>query len=785
MVPFLGAVCLAVVLLFVQAICDLNLPNLMSDIVNTGIQKGGVEEVAPRAISKEGHDFIEDFMSDEDRGLLEQSYHLSSDAKTAADGAAAGADERGGSAAGDRPLSDTWPKAASEPVYLLTSDISAQNLTQLDAAFGKAAWTLLGLLQRAQQTGIEGGAPALSGDASGAPAPDLQQPDLQQPDLQQIDLSVLYQLQPLLQQLPEQWHRDAARQAEGIDPALRGQSATLLTAAFYRELGRDMGAIEMSYILRIGLIMLLVTALSGLATVLVGFISARVGAGVARDLRAAVFEKVSRFSHAEFDRFSTASLITRSTNDVTVMQMLVTLGIRMICYAPIMGIGATAMALSKSVAMSWLIGLAVVLLLGIIGVLAAIVMPKFQIMQTLVDRVNLVARESLVGLMVVRAFSRSDFERKRFDAANRDLTRTTLFVNRAMTFMMPTLMLLMNGLTALVIWVGSQQVAASQMQVGDMMAYMQYVMQIITSFMFIAMIFVFLPRAQVSAKRIAEVLQTEPTVLDPPKPALMDESRRGEVEFRDVSFRYQGGETDALQSISFIARPGQTTAFIGSTGSGKSTILNLIPRFYDVTAGAVLVGGVDVRTLSQHELRAHIGYVPQQSVLMAGTVASNIAYGAPEADVAKIAAVAQAEDFIEALPEGFDAPVSQGGSNVSGGQRQRISIARALAINPDIYLFDDSFSALDFATDAALRRALAAYTANATLIIVAQRVNTIRDADQIYVIDDGRIVGQGRHEELLESCEAYAQIAHSQLAAPAAGAPTAPAAAAPAGDSDE
>jgi ATP-binding cassette subfamily B protein len=521
-----------------------------------------------------------------------------------------------------------------------------------------------------------------------------------------------------------------------------------------------------SYILRIGALMLLVTVISGVATVLVGYISSRVGAGIARDLRRAVFEKVAGFSHAEFDRFSTASLITRTTNDVAVIQMMLTLGIRMVCYAPLMGIGGVFMALSKSVSMSWIIGVAVVVLIGIMLVLLAVVMPKFKLMQKLIDRLNLVARESLNGLAVVRAFARADFETERFEAANRDLTRTNLFVTRAMTFLMPIMMLFMNGLTVLIIWVGSQQVAASQMQVGDMMAYLQYVMQIIMSFMFIAMLFVFLPRASVSANRIGEVLKTEPSIVDVPEPRHMDPALRGRVEFRDVGFRYEGAENDALCQVSFVAQPGQTVAFIGSTGSGKSTIMSLILRFYDVTTGAVLVGGVDVRELAQAELRAHIGYVPQRSVLMAGTVASNIAYGVEglsERERERIAEVAQALAFVNEHEDGFDFEIAQGGSNVSGGQRQRLSIARALAVKSDIYLFDDSFSALDFTTDAALRAALADYARESTLIIVAQRVNTIRDADRILVVDEGRIVGAGTHAELLASCRAYFEIASSQL----------------------
>jgi ATP-binding cassette subfamily B protein len=471
------------------------------------------------------------------------------------------------------------------------------------------------------------------------------------------------------------------------------------------------------------------------------------------------------------NRFSTASLITRSTNDVTMLQQLVTMGIRMICYAPILGVGAIIMALRKSVSMSWIIVLAVIVLICVIGVLFVVVMPKFRRLQKLIDRLNLVARENLSGLMVIRAFSRDKFEQERFDVANTNLMRTNLFVNRAIVVLIPFMMLLMNGLTILIIWIGAHQVAGSGMQVGDMMAYLQYVMQVMMSFMFVAMIFVFVPRAQVSARRINEVLDTEPVITDPAEPQHIDPEQRGRIRFNDVSFRFEDGETDALEHIDFDIKPGQTVAFIGPTGSGKSAILNLIPRFYDVSSGSVEFSGVDVRQLTQSELRSHIGYVPQQSHLMAGTVESNITYGLTDQsldeltadDLDKISEVSQAREFIDELENGLDSEISQGGSNVSGGQRQRLAIARALALKPDVYLFDDSFSALDFKTDAALRKALRNYTQGATLLIVAQRVGTIRDADIIYVVEDGQIVGSGRHAELLKSCPTYQDIASSQL----------------------
>jgi ATP-binding cassette subfamily B protein len=793
--PFIAGLLLAIALLFIQALCELSLPNYMSDIVNTGIQQGGVQDSAPRALSQEGSTFIQTFMSDDERTLMEDNYRLAAGNDT---------DENG------RPYADTWAKAAEENIYVLDPDISEETLAALDAAFGNATWTMVDLLKQVRSAREDGtledvikeqitervqAGEDMSAFADLPAASDFDEAaggDSGSTDLQQLDFSKIYQFQSLLELLPANWFTSARATATSMDASLREQSGTMLAAGFYRELGRDMGEIEMSYILRIGMLMLLITVLSGAASILVGFLSSRIGAGVARDLRGAVFDKVSNFSHAEFDRFSTASLITRSTNDITVMQMLLTMGIRMICYAPIMGIGGVYMALSKSVSMSWIIAVAVLVLIGIAVVLLAIVMPKFKVMQKLIDRLNLVARETLNGLMVVRAFSRSSFETERFEQANRDLTATNLFVNRAMTFLMPVMMIFMNALTVLIIWVGAHQVAESQMQVGDMMAYMQYAMQIVMSFMFIAMMFVFIPRASVSAARINEVLSTESTIVDPREPKHLDLSQRGRVEFRDVSFRYAGAEQNALCDISFVAQPGQTTAFIGSTGSGKSTIVNLILRFYDATSGQVLVDGVDVRELAQTELRAQIGYVPQRSVLMAGTIGSNILYGVaddaagagvtggavevtgagaaqaegatvPPRDMEKIAEVAQALDFIQEMDEGFDSPVAQGGSNVSGGQRQRLSIARALAVEPDIYLFDDSFSALDFTTDTALRRALRSHTDGATLIIIAQRVNTIMDAEQIIVIDDGRMVGKGTHKELLETCEAYREIASSQL----------------------
>jgi ATP-binding cassette subfamily B protein len=512
--------------------------------------------------------------------------------------------------------------------------------------------------------------------------------------------------------------------------------------------------------------MLFIALAGGTATVLVSFISTKIASGMARRLRRDIFEKVESFSQGEFDKFSTASLITRCTNDIMSVQMLVMMGIRMICYAPIMGIGGIIMAVSKSPSMSWIIAAAVVLILGFIMIVVAIAMPKFKIVQKLIDRLNLVSRESLSGLMVIRAFGTQNHEKARFDRANKELTGTNLFINRVMVFMMPFMMLVMSGISLVVIWVGARGIANSTMQVGDMMAFIQYMMQIMMSFMMIAMMFIIVPRAMVSGERIAEVLETELSIRDPLSPQPFDDAMKGVVEFKDVHFRYNDAEEDAVSEISFTAKPGETTAIIGSTGSGKSTIVNLLLRFFDVSRGEVIVSGADVRQVRQSDLRAKIGYVPQQGVLLSGTVASNLRYGkgdATDEEIETAASVAQAMEFISERPDRFDSEIAQGGSNVSGGQKQRLSIARALAKEPEILIFDDSFSALDFKTDAALRQALKQHTRDATVIVIAQRVGTIMNAEQIIVMENGRIAGIGTHAQLLETCPEYNEIASSQF----------------------
>ncbi len=551
-----------------------------------------------------------------------------------------------------------------------------------------------------------------------------------------------------------------------ISPEMLIQSAAGAVKAEYEALGMDSARIQSRYILSTGGVMLLLTLLAAIATIIVGFLSARIAAGLSRDLRLAVFERVESFSSSEFDRFSTASLITRSTNDIMQIQLVTVMLIRMVFYAPIIGVGGVIRAIGKSSSMWWVIAAAVGVLSILVLVVYKVAVPKFKLMQKLLDKLNLVSRESLSGMMVIRAFSMQEHEERRFDKVNTDLTDTTLFVNRVMVVMMPVMMLIMNGLSLLVIWVGAQQVAASAMQVGDMMAFLQYTMQIVFAFLMLSMMFIMLPRAAVSADRVAEVLETQPTIKDPDTPLNYGTEFDGSIEFRDVSFRYPSAEEDVLHNISFTAKPGQTTAFIGATGAGKSTIVNLIPRFYDVSAGTILIGGKDVRAVSQHDLRERIGYVPQSPTLFSGTIESNLRYAdedAPDEMVAASVRIAQAREFISERPEGLKAEMSQAGANVSGGQKQRLSIARALVKRPPIYLFDDTFSALDFKTDAALRRALSDEAGTSTRLIVTQRIATIKTADQIIVLDDGRIVGKGTHRELMEECETYRGIALSQL----------------------
>jgi ATP-binding cassette, subfamily B, multidrug efflux pump len=742
--PYWAMILPTVVLLFVQANLDLALPDYLSRIVNTGIQQGGVESAVPEAIRQRQMDRIRLFLSAEDEAAVLGAYTLID--RDAPDTTA---------------LVDDYPALVGEPVYVL-NELDDVERDRLDPMMGRALLVVYGLEQMIEDPEA---APMDFAPVSGAGF-----------DLSQLppgaDVFTLLAQMPEAQRQPMMDAVDA-RFGVMVEAAIV-QAATLAVRAEYEALGMATERVQSRYILSVGGVMLLLALGSGVCTIAVGYLSARTAIGAARDVRGALFRKVESFSHAEFDTFSTASLITRSTNDVTQVATVVVM-MRLVFYAPLMGVGGVVRAVGKGGSMWWLIAVAVAILISLVAVVMSIALPKFKIIQSLIDRLNLVAREGLSGMLVIRAFNRQDFEEARFDRANVDLTANSRYINRLMVVMMPMMMLIMNGLSIAIIWAGAHQIAAMTMQVGDMIAFIQYAMQIVMSFLMLTMLFIFLPRAAVSGDRIAEVLATEPTVRDPEtvRALALRQDSPGRIEFRDVSFRYPDALDNVLCGITFTAEPGQTTAFIGSTGCGKSTLVNLIPRFYDVTEGAILVDGVDIREVTQHDLRDRIGYVPQRGVLFSGTIESNLRYGdedATEATVREAVEIAQASDFVfggsEAGPDkglGLSAPISQGGTNVSGGQKQRLSIARALVKKPPIFIFDDSFSALDFRTDAALRRALKAKTGDSTVLIVTQRVSTIKGADQIIVLDEGEMVGRGTHAELMDSCETYREIALSQL----------------------
>ena len=731
--PYWPLILVAVVLLFIQANADLALPDYLSRIVNNGIQAGGIESAVPQAVRKSEMDRLVLFMTSEEKTTVLEHYTLV-DPKDVVAG----------------QYVQTYPVLADEPVYVL-DNLSKAEVELLEPMLARALLGVSFIRQvQADPQSAAGMAEGLGIDLSKIPTG--------------MDLFTVFGSlpEPQLAQIRTAMNQRTSQMSEQMVT----QVAAEAVKSEYLALGVDLGKLQTDYILRVGGMMLLVTLIAGVSTVTVSYLAARTSAGYGRDVRKGVFSKVESFSNTEFDRFSTASLITRSTNDITQIQMVVFMIIRMVIYAPIVGVGGIIRALGKGTSMWWIIVLAVGILLTVILVVFSIALPKFKSIQNLIDRLNLVMRENLSGIMVIRAFNRQEFELERFDKANTDLTSTMLFINRIMVVMMPLMMFIMNGVSILIIWIGSHQVAQANMQVGDMIAFLQYTMQIVFAFLMLSMMFIILPRATVSARRIAEVLDTEAVIKDPDQPIQFTGQFHPTIEFKNVSFRYPDAEEDVLHDISFTANPGQTTAFIGSTGSGKSTIVNLIPRFYDVTGGSILVSDTDVREVSQHALRDKIGYIPQKGVLFSGTIESNLRYADENANMDTLqeaVGIAQAAEFISNNGGGFNAEISQGGTNVSGGQKQRLSIARALVKKPPIYIFDDSFSAVDYKTDSALRRALKEKTADSTLLIVTQRVSTIKNAEQIIVLEEGRVVGKGTHQELMRDCKAYQEIATSQL----------------------
>ena len=738
-----------VLILVVQAYCDLSLPAYTSDIVNVGIQQGGIEDEVPRQIATEEMEKLLLFVSEDDQQTVMDAYtedntSYKKEAYVLKD-----------SVAEEENTMENLKDILQIPMMMTSGIESGSDTTkrmedklkeQMSQGMAQS------MPQGADQTMPEGMSQSESQTESQAVSLD---------DMSMFDL---------LKMLPAE---QRATMVEKIEEQMSEMPDTILDQASvsfcrsaYKDLGMDMDQTQIHYLLKTGGQMAALALLGMAASIMVAFLASRVGASAGRDLRSGVFHKVVGFSNNEFNHFSTASLITRSTNDIQQIQMLIVMLLRMVLYAPILAIGGVLQVMKTNVSMSWIIGLAVIIIAFVVLLLFLVVMPKFKVLQNLVDKLNLVTREILTGLPVIRAFSTEKHEEERFDDANRTLTKTNLFVNRAMTFMMPVMMLVMNGVSVLIVWTGAHGISDGQMQVGDMMAFIQYTMQIIMGFLMLCMISIMLPRAAVAADRVEEVLKSETMIHDPKQEKHFPEDGKGVLTFDHVSFRYPGADEDVLEDITFTAKPGETTAIIGSTGSGKSTLVNLIPRFYDVTSGDITLDGVDIREVKQHELREKLGYVPQKGVLFSGDIASNIMFGnshGSDDEMIEAAEIAQATEFIDTKPEKYKSPISQGGSNVSGGQKQRLSIARAIAKHPQVFIFDDSSSALDYKTDVTLRRALAEKTSGSTVLIVAQRISTILHAEQIIVLDEGKVAGKGTHAELLKNCPVYREIAESQL----------------------
>ncbi|MGL4910887.1 MAG: ABC transporter ATP-binding protein [Romboutsia sp.] len=722
--PFIVSIIAVVVLLVVQAVCDLSLPDYTSNIVNVGIQQSGIENAVPSVIRESELNKVILFMDDSEKENVKESYTLLDKNELSKEEY-------------DKKVKQ-YPALKKEPIYELNTE-EKEVIDELNDIMSKSIMRVSGI-EIASEKGAIPNIPA--------------------------NMDIWKVLEQMPNDQVSQMTKEIDKSIDALDENMLTQASIHSIKNEYEKIGIDLEKLQTNYIFKSGGVMLLIALVSMAATVTVGYLAARLAAGMGKNLRKDVFRKVVGFSNSEFDKFSTASLITRSTNDIQQIQTLMVMLVRMVFYAPILGIGGVIKVLDTDTSMAWIIGVAVVAILSFVSILFGLAIPRFKLVQKLVDKLNLVTRESLTGMLVIRAFSTQKTEEKRFDDTNELLRKTNTFVNRIMSMMMPVMMLIMNIITIIIVWVGAHNVDAGSMQVGDMMAFIQYAMQIIMSFLMISMLSVILPRASVSATRISEVLSTDLSIKDTNNNKHLDKSKDGYVEFKNVSFKYEDAEDNVISNINFTAKPGETTAFIGSTGSGKSTLINLIPRFFDTTEGEILVNGVNIKEISQHELREKIGYVPQKGILFSGTVDSNIKYGAPNAtveEVKKACKIAQALEFIEEKPEKFETEIAQGGTNVSGGQKQRLSIARALVKNPKVFIFDDSFSALDLKTDAKLRKELKPETKDATVLIVAQRISTIMNAEQIIVLDEGKMVGIGTHDELLENCEVYNQIALSQL----------------------
>ena len=725
-----------VALLIGQAMCELALPDYTSNIVNVGIQQGGVENAVPEIIRKSELDKITIFMSSADKDKVLQNYNLLSKDSISTEEF--------------NKYKEEYPALEKEDLYKL-SITDKEIIDELSSILGKPILIV---------SGIENGGTEVDAMKKQMMA------NLPTSATQNGDVDIFKVLSSMPEENLTAITKEIDKNFKNLPETMVDQSAVNYVKSEYEAIGINTEKMQNNYIIMTGLKMLGITLLSVLASVLVGLLGARVAATLGKDLRSSVFKKVMSFSNKEITEFSTASLITRSTNDIQQIQMMMVMFLRIVFYAPILGLGGVLKVLQTNTSMTWIIGVGVASVLVLVMIMFIVVMPRFKILQSLVDSLNLVSREILTGLPVIRAFSTEKYEEQRFEKANKDLTKVNVFVNRVMSCMMPAMMFVMNAITVLIVWNGAHSIDAGTMQVGDMMAFIQYTMQIVMSFLMISMVSVMLPRALVSLDRIDKVLNTDISIKDPEKPVQFKEDKKGVIEFKNVSFRYPDAEEDILTDISFTANAGETTAFIGSTGSGKSTLINLIPRFFDVTKGEILVDGVNIKDVTQHDLREKIGYVPQKGVLFSGTIDSNLRYGKKEAteeDINKAARIAQATEFIESKPEKYETEISQGGTNVSGGQKQRLSIARAIAKDPEIYIFDDSFSALDFKTDAKLRKSLKEEISESTVLIVAQRISTILNAEQIIVLDEGKMVGKGTHKELLNNCEVYKQIALSQL----------------------